>query len=79
MTLEWYERKLADQKGVCAICGRPPEAERNHHPLLAIDHNHATNRPRGLLCFRCNSGLGHFESNPELLLTAYDYLKAFAG
>lgn len=36
----------------CGICGAAPKAKRLHR-----DHDHRTGRPRGLLCFRCNSGL----------------------
>lgn len=35
----------------CAICNKPREEFKNS---LSVDHNHATNRIRGLLCYRCN-------------------------
>lgn len=39
---------------ICGICGRSrPESGRRLHR----DHDHATGRPRGLLCFRCNTVL----------------------
>jgi hypothetical protein len=44
---------IADQSSRCAICGRTCE------PLmLCIDHDHHSNRVRGLLCTSCNTGLG---------------------
>lgn len=44
---------VAEQKGMCAICG----VER--HPLLLhIDHDHESGKVRGLLCSPCNTGLG---------------------
>lgn len=49
LTLKDYERQLKFQGGVCAICGRTPKNFR-----LNIDHNHITNRIRGLLCMFCN-------------------------
>lgn len=44
-----YDRMLAEQHGVCRICGRPPKVRRLH-----VDHDHKTGAVRGLLCFRCN-------------------------
>ena len=50
----------------CAICGNNTD--------LVIDHDHKTGNFRGVLCRRCNLGLGHFNDNPALLLKAVDYL-----
>lgn len=48
-----------NQKGVCAVCGRPEKIKRNGKTKrLAIDHNHNTERVRGLLCSDCNQALG---------------------
>ena len=64
-----YEDILAFQHGSCAICQRPPKKRR-----LSVDHDHKTKRVRGLLCYRCNYGLGFFKS-PDLLRRAADYLE----
>jgi Autographiviridae endonuclease VII len=76
LTLEAYERLLAAQGGVCAICGKPPGA--NGGPgtrrFLAVDHNHATDEVRGLLCHHCNVAIGYFHEDPTLLDRAYTYL-----
>ncbi len=69
VTVEWYEQRLADQDGKCAICGVAP----NHR--LVIDHCHATGRARGLLCFLCNSALGKFKDDPAMLRKAIAYLE----
>jgi len=50
----------------CAICGGTKR--------LAIDHDHKTGRIRGRLCINCNSGLGMFKDDVELLRTAVSYL-----
>lgn len=61
------------QGGKCAICGVcEQDAPRN---TLFVDHCHKTGSVRGLLCHHCNSGLGHFKDDPDLLLTAENYLK----
>jgi len=50
ITPEQYDLMLERQGGGCAICGRLPKPGRR----LAVDHDHATKRVRGLLCFQCN-------------------------
>ena len=66
-----YEEMLAKQDGKCAICLRPPKANRN----LAIDHCHETGQIRGLLCFRCNFGLSFFSESAEVMSRAARYLR----
>src|SRR6476469_5136924 len=41
---------------------------------LHIDSNHKTDRPRGLLCSRCNRRLRWWLEDPEWLRAAADYL-----
>lgn len=43
---------------------------------LVVDHDHQTNKIRGMLCNHCNRGLGHFKDNPNLLEYARIYLLA---
>jgi Recombination endonuclease VII len=58
----------------CAICGSIDN--------LVIDHDHSCcpgshtcgKCIRGLLCRKCNSGLGMFNDNPQLLVKASNYL-----
>ncbi len=69
ITLEQYEEMLAEQDGGCAICGRKPGKISLH-----IDHDHETDRIRGLLCFRCNNALGDFGDNGDWLVAAANYL-----
>lgn len=59
-----------EQAHACAICGAPPPPG----GALVVDHDHATGRIRGLLCGRCNIGLGWFDDQPQLLDRAIKYL-----
>lgn len=71
-----YDRMLAEQKGLCAICGLPERSRyRGKLKPLAVDHNHRTGRWRKLLCHQCNYGLGCFHENPEALENAARYLR----
>lgn len=75
VTIEWYEARLIEQSGGCAICGNPPDSGSKMHPRLAIDHDHRSGTPRALLCFICNSAIGKFHDDPALLRRAADYLE----
>lgn len=66
-----YVRLLESQDRTCAICGG---LQTNNRENLDVDHNHATNEVRGLLCGMCNRGLGQFRDNPDLLAKAASYL-----
>ena len=72
ISLDGYEKLLVKQRGVCAICSASPNGR-----ALAVDHNHNTAMVRGLLCDKCNLGLGLFGDSPERLLAATSYLKSF--
>lgn len=60
------------QKNLCRICNNPFGDSKNTH----IDHCHKTNKVRGLLCRRCNHGLGFFSDNPEHLRAAALYIES---
>jgi hypothetical protein len=67
MTIEEYGELLAAQGGGCAICGDEPINDQSLH----IDHDHDV--VRGILCVRCNNGLGQFKEDPDLLIRAAEY------
>lgn len=70
-----YQRMLADQNEVCAICEKPETKLQNGVVrTLSVDHNHATGAIRGLLCANCNMGLGYFCDDPQLMRSAIVYL-----
>ena len=64
-----YAALLEQQSNCCAVCQR--EFDRTPH----IDHDHETGRVRGLLCYPCNSGLGQFQDDTEVLKKAIAYLE----
>jgi hypothetical protein len=70
-----YEKLFSEQNGKCAVCGTDnPGGNRKR---FCVDHCHTTGKIRGLLCVSCNSGLGYFKDNMELLSNAATYLKRY--
>lgn len=77
ITLIQYREKLAEQGGVCAICGSDEIADRKGKKLsLAVDHDHDTGALRGILCIACNTGIGKLNDSPARLRDAADYLES---
>jgi hypothetical protein len=76
ITLEEYGALLVAQGGVCKICGGHARKRSKYpeHVGLHVDHDHNTKRVRGLLCDKCNQGIGCFRDVPALLRAAADYL-----
>lgn len=74
-----FERMLAEQKGLCAICETSPDPNHpvKHKRVLAVDHDHATGKVRGLLCYNCNHGIGNFLEDPMLIVKAILYLRRY--
>jgi hypothetical protein len=71
---EDYESLLELQGGRCGICGTT-ETGREGQKYFDIDHCHSTGKVRGLLCSRCNRGIGLLGDNPETLREAARYLE----
>lgn len=61
---------LSNQGHGCAVCGKKETTKR-----LDVDHCHTTGVVRGLLCNRCNTGIGQFKDDPGLLRRAASYLE----
>lgn len=67
---EQREQMIKIQNGLCAICSKElPQGRLTH-----LDHCHATGKLRGMLCHKCNKGLGHFDDNSEFLRNAANYI-----
>jgi hypothetical protein len=75
MTVEKYDEILKLQNGVCAICKTSCSHGVSFGKRLSIDHDHTTKFVRGLLCQKCNRGLGLFNDDIEKLKSAIRYIK----
>ena len=69
ITKEQYVAMFLKQDGKCAICGKP-SVDR-----LFIDHDHNTNKVRGLVHANCNKGIGLLGDSPEICQAAAEYLR----
>ena len=67
-----FDEMLAEQGGGCGICGATEPGGNGN--TFHVDHDHATGKVRGLLCSKCNPGLGCFDDDPDLLQNAIEYL-----
>lgn len=70
LSLKDYELLLKVQEFKCAICGH----NHNEFDNLAVDHCHKTEEVRGLICRKCNSGIGFLNDDIKLLEKALEYL-----
>ena len=69
ISIEDYEKMLKDQNFKCKICKQQKDE------TFAVDHCHKTLKIRGLLCLKCNTGLGQFMDNIDFLKAAIIYLE----
>lgn len=67
LTSEQYTSLLETQNNLCAIC--------KSRKATDVDHDHKTEKIRGLLCNPCNRGLGLFKDSTSLLSSAILYLE----
>ena len=65
-----WELLFESQNGCCAGCDTALKHERTTH----VDHNHQTNKIRGLLCRYCNLTLGHAKEDVNRLRGLLKYL-----
>jgi hypothetical protein len=71
MSPEDFDALLAQQNNACALCGTNDPGRKG----WVIDHCHSTDRIRGILCTKCNTGVGLLGDNEEGLLLALVYLR----
>ena len=63
-----YNKMFNKTNGLCELCLK--------REAVVIDHDHKTNKVRGLLCRFCNTSLRFFD-NEELYLKMYEYSNKF--
>jgi hypothetical protein len=63
ITIEDYNEMLTLQVSGCSICGK---TAKENGKALYVDHDHETGKVRGLLCYKCNTDLGTYETKKEL-------------
>lgn len=83
LTIETYEALLSAQGHACAICRDPVKdcmpGEGLRGRSATVDHDHDTGAVRGILCVKCNSGLGQFRDDENFLRAAISYLNRSRG
>lgn len=72
ISIEQYEAMIEAQEGLCAICRKVCSMK----SMLSIDHDHITGHVRGLLCGKCNTGIGLLGDRVDGLRRALAYLIA---
>jgi hypothetical protein len=65
INLDEYQIMVKNQNNCCAICDK--NGNDNLRACLEVDHNHKTGKVRALLCSRCNTQLGVYENNKDML------------
>ena len=77
ISLADYKALHKKQNGRCAVCGNLETTKRGGKTLLplSVDHDHLTEKIRGLLCNRCNRMLGMGDENPKLFRKLAGYLE----
>lgn len=75
LTPDAFAVLLESQGNRCAVC----EGHFTEKQGPCIDHCHRSTKVRGLLCVRCNAGLGAFLERPEVLEAGARYLRRHNG
>lgn len=77
ITTDQYNQMVINQNSCCEICNRHVDDIKNHK--LYVDHNHGTDKIRGLICGSCNRLIALAMEKSSILLNAINYLKKYNG
>lgn len=75
ITKKQFDHMVISQNNQCAICSKQFADTKD----TCVDHNHAINTVRQLLCKKCNHAIGLFDENVLILSKAVDYLNRWNG
>jgi len=75
LSLEEYLKMVEEVNNTCPICG----ISGTERKPLVVDHCHTTLKVRGLLCYKCNMGLGYLKDSSDNMIRAAHYLRTFYG
>jgi Recombination endonuclease VII len=77
ISFEEYTEILAQQGGVCKICRQPEQLKTKNGKvkLLAVDHDHETDKIRGIICNGCNRAIGYIFNDPSIARAIAEYLE----
>ncbi|MGV9540916.1 endonuclease VII domain-containing protein [Nocardia beijingensis] len=79
LTRDEVEGLFQAQGGRCAICSTELKGKHLERDSPQIDHCHRTGKARAILCRLCNTALGNFRDDPELIRRSLDYLERYAS
>jgi hypothetical protein len=77
MSIQDFERMMYEQSNLCLICNNEMTVGTRDGRTVNVDHDHDSGDIRGLLCTRCNNGLGCFDDNPDLMIAAAAYVMRY--
>jgi len=73
LSLEQKQALVDGQNSKCAICNNDLKGTHD----VCVDHCHTTGIIRGILCRKCNLGIGHLNDSIENLKSAQKYLEKY--
>jgi len=79
LTLEQFDEFIRACGGRCPLCNVEFVASSRSRECACIDHCHKSGKVRGVICKRCNIGIGHARENPEILKAWLSYITSHAS
>jgi len=76
ISYEVFEEMLKSCDYTCHICGCKV-VQKHGGNKACLDHCHTTGNLRGVLCNRCNKGIGLLDDSVDVLQKAIDYLQKY--
>lgn len=71
--LKWLKNKPQNEPFECPICAKRTIA--GITSKVVLDHDHRSGKIRGWVCDSCNTGIGRFKDDKELIKRAIKFLK----